>query len=290
MEITELSRNVHVIKNKYVTNQEFWFLLTSDRHWDNPDSDWDLQKKHLQQARERGAMVIDCGDLFCAMQGKFDKRSDKSKVRPEHQNARYLDSLVETAADFFAPYQDLFAVIGTGNHETAILKRHETNLTERLIERLNMNKKGDHTIYMGGYTGFIKLSFNHQSDGARKSLLLHYNHGWGGGGAVTHGVIQSYRQSVYLPDPDIIISGHVHEQYIFPIEQLRVSDNGNISQRTQYHVRIPTYKNEYKDWYGGWHIETGKPPKPIGAWWLRVTTRANGIGTLKFDVDFIQAK
>jgi len=35
-------------------------------------------------------------------------------------------------------------------------------------------------------------------------------------------------------------------------------------------VKLPTYKDEYGKGEGGWHIETGKPPKPLGAYWLRM--------------------
>jgi hypothetical protein len=287
--LREISRNVHDINHVYKSGEEFWYLLTADRHWDNPDSDWDLQIKHLKEARERNAMVIDVGDFFCLMQGKYDKRSDKSKVRPEHQKTNYLDSVVETGADFFEPYQDLFAVIGQGNHETSILKYHETNISERFVERLNYKK--EHKVFLGGYTGYIRLSYEGQAGGSRNSLLLHYNHGWGGGGPVTKGVIQSQRQAVYNPDPDVIISGHIHENYVFPIEQIRMNQKGVLYQRTQYHVRLPTYKNEYKDGYGGWHIETGKPPKPIGGMWMRVKVTRHGKGIKTFlQVDFLQAR
>lgn len=289
--IKEISRNVHEIIMNYKSGQEFWFLLTSDRHWDNPDSDLAMQEKHLKQAVERDALVIDTGDFFCAMQGKYDKRSDKSKLRPEHQRTDYLDALVKTSADWFSPYQDRFAVIGQGNHETAILKNHETDLTQRFVERLNGNNT--HKVHVGGYSGYIKLRFLGQTGGAGKSLLIKYHHGYGGGGPVTKGVIQSQRQAVYDVDPDIVLSGHVHEQYIFPIEQVRLNDKGRIYQRTQYHVRIPSYKNEYKDGHGGWHIETGKPPKPIGAWWLNVkVTRAkiNGAAETFLEPNFLMAK
>jgi len=37
----------------------------------------------------------------------------------------------------------------------------------------------------------------------------------------------------------------------------------------QYHVRLPGYKNDYGDGYGGWHIERGGPPKPNGCVFLR---------------------
>lgn len=67
------------------------FLLRSDAHHDNPKSDRSLELKHLQEAVGYDAGVIDCGDLFCAMQGKYDKRSSKSDIRPEHQAGDYLD-------------------------------------------------------------------------------------------------------------------------------------------------------------------------------------------------------
>jgi len=69
---------------------EFWCLLTTDRHWDNPDSDHDMQKRHMDEAVERGSPIICNGDFFCAMQGKYDKRASKDKLRPEHQSGRYF--------------------------------------------------------------------------------------------------------------------------------------------------------------------------------------------------------
>lgn len=293
MDISKIGRNFHVIENRYKSGQDFWFLLTSDRHWDNPCSNWDMQEKHMKQAKERGALIIDAGDFFCAMQGKYDVRSNKSSLREIHKTGEYLDSLVNTAADFFQPYQDLFAVIGKGNHETAILKRHETNLTERMVERLNAKSKSGHQIYTGGYGGFIRFSFKSFSGGNTTSMLLNYFHGHGGGGEVTKGVLQSYRRAVYMPDPDVVMSGHVHEQYIFPIQQIRVCDRNCIKHKTQYHVRIPTYKDEYDDGYDGYHIENGRPPKPIGAWWMQVIVnrkRVDGRNDTGYDINFIQAK
>ena len=76
------------------------FLLSSDRHHDNAHADHCLEMLHLEEAVERDAGILDIGDLFCAMQGKYDRRSDLSQCRPEHREGRYLDSLVETAADF----------------------------------------------------------------------------------------------------------------------------------------------------------------------------------------------
>lgn len=283
-EIIEQSRNVHQIKETFSPEANvFWYLLSSDGHWDNPDTDREMMKRHLQECRERNAVWFHFGDFFCAMQGKYDKRSDKSKVRPEHQNGKYLDSLVNTAADWLSKFSDVPKVICLGNHETSILQRHETNLIERLVERLNT---GERHTWMGGYGGWIKFMFTRKSGPERQSINLKYFHGHGGGGPVTKGLIQSQRQAVFLPDADIVVSGHVHEQYTIPFTRERLKDSGKIVLEEQWHVRTPTYKDEYKDGYAGWHIETGKPPKPVGAYWLKVEVAANK----PIHFDFLRAK
>jgi hypothetical protein len=66
------------------------------------------------------------------MQGKADKRSDKSSLRPEHQGSNYFDLLVDTAVDDIAPYRAYILEITDGNHETAVRKNHEIDLVERL--------------------------------------------------------------------------------------------------------------------------------------------------------------
>ena len=48
------------------------FLLTGDRHHDNAKTDHDLEERHLRQAVEKDAGIIDCGDLHDAMQGTWD--------------------------------------------------------------------------------------------------------------------------------------------------------------------------------------------------------------------------
>jgi hypothetical protein len=247
---------------------EFWALLTSDRHFDNPKSNRELQKDHLDQAAERGAVVLDAGDFGCLMQGKFDKRASKAAVRPEHQVDDYLDAVIDTTAEWFEPYAKLFAVIGVGNHEEAIAKRLETHYTERLIGLLN-SRTGSR-IFNGGYSGWCFFQF--RPIGAATDThrtLLHYDHGFGGGGQVTHDAIQHQRRAVYLPDAQIVISGHTHDAWVKEFGRARCSQDGRLYHDIQTHIKLPTYKEEYEDGFGGWHATTGKPPKPLGAWWLR---------------------
>jgi hypothetical protein len=267
-ELQELARNIHRIRIRLPrVGDEQWVLLQSDVHWDNPHCDQDLWRTHLDEALQRDAPVLDNGDFFCAMQGKWDPRARKPDLRPEHQRADYLDALVETAANALKPYNKILTIRGQGNHETAIEKRHETNLTDRLVERLRVGGAKD--VKLGGYSGFVV--FEVVTNQARfHPIKLHYYHGSGGGGAVTRGVIQTNRQAVYLADADIVWTGHTHDTWTVPISRIRLSQScTNIEHVSQLHIRTPGYKEEYRDGWGGWHVERGAPPKPIGAKWLR---------------------
>ena len=273
--ITEKARNIHHFAIELASvRDERWFLLQSDVHWDNPHCDREMFWKHLNQAKERDAAIIDNGDFFCAMQGKWDKRANKSDLRPEHQTGDYLDALVRTAAGELRPYAHLLTVRGQGNHETGVLKRHETNLVERLVERL---KHHSDSVKLGGYSGYIVFEVtccgNH-----RTPIKLFYHHGFGGGGPVTRGVIQTNRQAVFLADADIVLTGHTHDSWQVPIARVKLNqDNTQVVHTRQVHVRAAGYKEEYGDGYGGWHVERGAGPKPTGALWLKIHQPARNV-------------
>ena len=265
-EFSESGRNVHVINIDlpYPGSKQYVLLIT-DVHWDNPHCNWSLFKEHLDLALERNAPVIDAGDFLCLMQGKYDKRSSKKDIRPEHMTGDYLDAIIRTAADFLEPYKHLLTMRGVGNHESAIQKNHETDMTERLCERLR--SKGG-IARRGGFSGFIRFAV--KAAGRNSSHKLWYFHGAGGGGPVTRGVIQTNRQSVYVADADIVFTGHTHDSFMLPIERIRLGTNDTIQQFRQVHIKGAGYKAEFQDGYGGWHVERGGPPKPTGAWLLRL--------------------
>lgn len=247
--VAKTDRNVlTVTMNKVKNGWSQRFLLRSDAHHDNIDSRWDLEKDHLEEAKKIGAGVLDCGDLFCAMQGKYDYRSDKSKCRPEHQVNDYLDALVYTATDFYQPYAKNFIMLGIGNHETAIAKRHETNLSQRLADRLN--DRAGSSIQVLGYSGWVRFQFRiHKTSYYRQ--VLWYTHGYGGGGPVTEDMIQSSRQRVYVENADIMISGHVHRSWLQEYVKLRCKENGQVERREGWYCKLPTYKDAYKTGEGG---------------------------------------
>jgi hypothetical protein len=268
--IEEVARNVHRISFNHVPALgEQYVLLQSDEHWDNPKCDRELYRKHLLLAQERRAPVIKYGDLFCAMQGKYDPRSSKADLRPEHKGEKYLDSLVETAAEYHEPFADVLAIAGPGNHETSILKRHETHLTERFVEAVRARAPRT-PLRCSGFSGWVVFQFQFCST-QKQSFTLWYHHGYGGGGPVTKGVIQTNRRAVYVAEADIIATGHTHDQWIVPIPKLRLSNELRVRQERQVHVCSPGYKDDYEDGFGGWEVERGGPPKPRGGIWLHFT-------------------
>lgn len=266
--------NVHTLRFDDVrAGWETWIMLSSDRHHDNIHCQRDLELDDLELAKSRKAIILDVGDLFCAMQGKYDPRRNQDDLRPEDKGSNYLDLIVQHATDFYAPYSQQFALITPGNHESAVLNSTGTDLTDRLVHRLNSDHKG--MVAKGGYGGWVRFLFTIGKTQVQ-AFRMKYYHGSGGGGAVTRGVIQTNRQAVYLPDADIVVNGHTHDQYHVPIARERMSAQGAIHRDIVHFIRTGTYKDEYGLGSGGWAVEKGHAPKPLGCSWLHFYEKQNG--------------
>lgn len=247
---------------------EQWFLLRSDAHHDNLHSNHALERKHLDEALARSAGILDFGDLCCAMQGRWDKRADPRQFR-EELRINYLDSLVRYNSSFYLPYAENWLMISPGNHESSVRKRHETDLTERIAERLRAEGSPVETM---PYSGWVRFMFTRGAQ--RESVRLRYTHGYGGGGPVTRDVIQTARQAVYL-DADIVVSGHTHDQFEVPIMRERLNQAGTPEIEEMTFLKLGGYKDEFSSG-DGWAVEKGLPPKPQGAYWLRFYRESRG--------------
>lgn len=249
---------------------EQWFLLRSDAHHDNKHARHDLERKHLDEAVDRGAGILDFGDASCLMQGRWDKRADPRQFR-EELRSNYLDSVVRYNSDFWLPYAPHWLLMSPGNHETAVAGRHETNIVERIAERMRAAGSPVETM---PYAGWVRFLF--KRDRQCQSVRLRYTHGYGGGGPVTRDVIQTARQAVYV-DADIVVSGHTHDQFIVPIMRERINHQGTPELEEMTFVKCGGYKDEYSGG-GGWAVEKGICPKPLGAMWLRFYRDVRGPG------------
>jgi len=239
-------------------------LVMSDEHVDNAKCDRALIEIHHNEAAETGSPILKFGDTFCAMQGKWDKRSDTTQCRPEHQVNNYLDALVKTTADFYRPWKNNIALITPGNHEASIANRHQTDLIDRLLERMG-NKPSK-----GAYSGFVRFRFGRHY--ANESKTLRWHHGYGGGGEITRGLIDNSRTRGQCI-ADIYYSGHIHRRNLDENIIQELTQRGQIKERQQWFLRGSCYKDEHKGG-GGWHAEQGRTARPKGGWWLNF--RADG--------------
>ena len=71
--------------------------------------------------------------------------------------------------------------------------------------------------------------------------------------------------------------GHVHEMYI-QIGQTEYFDSHTYKPKTReiYNIRTACYKDEFTE--GGFHIEKGRAPKPLGGILLNAKPLFNNVG------------
>jgi len=261
MKVEKYGKN---ITNITVQSEHFRMAFLSDIHWDNPKCDRKLLRRHLDYCVENKIPIFINGDFFCLMQGRGDNRRNKEDVRPEHNNARYLDSVVETAVEWWSPYANHIVLIGYGNHETGVIKYQETDLLRRFVDLLNF--KNGTMVQTGGYGGWINIALNMSTISA--SFKVKYFHGSGGGGIVTKGAINLTRAMEMYEGYDIFTMGHIHENWA----RNDVRDTLDYHTKAGFRVKhkhihsmiTGTYKEEYKSGESGWHIERGAPPKILG--------------------------
>ena len=269
MELIKHLKNVHEL---ILEGREIQIAMLSDLHWDNPKCNWELLKSHLDYCLEQNIPVMVNGDFFCLMQGKGDRRGNKSDIRPEHNNAKYLDSIIETAVEWFSPYAHILTVIGYGNHETAVIKYQETDILQRFVDLLNYTNGSK--VMTGGYGGWlvVKQIFSSKSV---VSYKIKYFHGSGGGGVVTKGALNLTRALEMYEGFDIFTMGHIHENSArHDVRDALTSSpkKGFELQQKELHLMITgTYKEEYGDGSHGWHVERGAPVKPIGGRILKLS-------------------
>ncbi len=244
-------------------------LLIADEHWDNVNCQRELLASHLQEALDTDSPVIRVGDTYCAMQGRWDPRADRSQLRPEHSGNDYLDQLVATSVRWYREYAPVIALSMTGNHEASIYLRNQTNLLQRWHD-LTRSKCREYIGIVGGYSGFLGISI--PTTGSRsihRTMYLH--HGYGGGGEVTRGFIDHSRtrgQAI----ADVYVSGHIHRRNVDENMILTYHPGAHsVEKRQQLFVRCGTYKSEENC---TWHVSKGRAARPLGGYWLEVVYRS----------------
>jgi hypothetical protein len=259
------------VKCNFSKDWEQWVWFQSDLHFDSPEWQKKLYHKHAKTAMERDALFVDLGDLFDAINSTGDKRGGKGGFANEDNEPAYLDKLVDRAVEEFRPYAENWIYAGTGNHESKVLKIHETDLSNRFIREMNLLRGKDlPPIYRAGYDGWITFQFAHSGGGREQAIACKLHHGHGGGGEVTKGVIQDHRAAAATEGYGLYVSGHVHEQYMLKHLVEGLNSTGRVRTFERQHVRVASYKADFRtDGVGTWHMQRGGRAKPLGGAFVR---------------------
>jgi len=243
-------------------------LLISDAHSDHPACVRKLYNRHIQQAVDIGAPILYNGDTLCLMQTTSDRRQKKGDTREEHDEQDYFRAVCK---DFAAQHEHAaknIAMLGYGNHETAPLKWCSVDSVELLADHLQL-RTGNRPV-VGGYRGWVAFRVKRSGTSMDRPINMYYNHGAGGGGPVTKGVIKTNRHNAFLDGADLVWMGHIHEQWNVNTPVIGINNRGREYNRPRWHVCTPGYKEEFMGHKLGFHHEGDRPPKPIGAAWLTI--------------------
>jgi len=251
-------------------------LFCSDVHYDSPKCDRDLLKRHFDLAVSRGAKIAIVGDWFDVMGTRSDRRMSKDLIREEYNRGNYLDLVVADSAEFLMKYAEHIIFIGEGNHETAIRKHQETDVTTRLVERINMGTESK--VIRGGYEGYvlIKVGLTEGSGAARTSKRIHWHHGYEGGRRSKGALAFDLDRARW--DADVYVSGHNHEKMVYPTTRESVDQNGTVVLSKVLHVQLGTFKAKDPDQVGsGWAVEKKFTDANLGCYVLHF--KASRIGS-----------
>lgn len=243
-------------------------LLASDVHYDSPHCDRNLLKKHLDQARDSGAVVLIFGDWFDVMGTYNDPRSKASDIRSDYlsKDFSYLDMVVEDSVEFLRPYADNIALISEGNHETMVAKKHDTNPLKRLVSGLQAYNP---EIGYGRYSGYIFFRFRYENGQTCSTNIIHYHHGFGGNAKRSKGMLDVQLEAMKYPDAHILCRGHDHQKWYDPsTTRQRVTRKGNIYYDSVHYVKTGSYKAGLGAGEGGFEVEKNFMPTRLGGWWL----------------------
>lgn len=265
MKIIEHEANSHSIK---FDNKKELLLFISDIHFDSKDCHRELLKSHFEQVKKKGGYIFIFGDWFDGMGCHRDPRSKGQDIRPEYlsQERGYLDLIIEDSVNFLRPYKDHLVFMGYGNHETSIIKHRDTDILNTLCFLLRQEGS---KVVKGGYSGYINLNIP-VTKTSNVSKLLAYHHGYGGNAPRSKGVLRSQMDAMVWSDADIFVSGHDHNKiHDFNICYKRDATTGHIKHVKKHWIKTGNYKrNEKNPGIGGWAVEKGFMPKPIGGYFV----------------------
>jgi hypothetical protein len=251
----------------YKYGEIFKLLPISDIHYDgkgkNSLCDIGKLRKNLKETVDEKTIILGVGDWFGGI-----IPSDVKRYRKTHDATvgdDILDESIDGLAEELMPYREQIYGIGDGNHEDSILIHCGTDLSKRLISKLNegINKP----ILQLGYSWLLQLRFATPSGESRagsRSLVIRGHHGWGGGSRTEGADITKFGHDVKFWQADLFLYGHVHKLKINDIEEGRMVGDSSWKTIIKRMVICGTYQKTYASSKTATYAEKrGYPPQAL---------------------------
>jgi hypothetical protein len=247
----------------YKNKDVFKVLPLSDIHYDgrgrNSLCDSAKLKRDLAERVDDKTIILSIGDNFGGI-----TPSDVKRYRKAHDSAAgedILDESIDGLTEILMPYREQIYGLGDGNHENSILTHCGTNMTQRLVDKLNVGIQKP-IIYLG-YSWLLKFAFR-QKNGGGRTVVIRGHHGWGGGSRTEGADVTKFAHDAKFWQADLFLYGHVHKMKINDIEEGRM-----VGERSWKTVRkrmciCGTYQKTYSSSRSATYAEMrGYPPTTL---------------------------
>lgn len=220
---------------------EFSTLLTGDQQIGSKRTDYDFLVKELETARRNKDRININGDLFDNIFWTDRKRFRPSVLPKRLQGIdNAADATIDWGIELYEPYKDLIDVVGSGNHDDALVKHHHTDPIKNFIKGLNHKE-----IKYGGYCGWLCYCFYCENKFI-DSLRIFYHHGVGGSAPVSRGLIDFHRTDTWIEGADVIWFAHKHKKDYYPDYAAKLSRDGTTYiERPKLHIQNGAYMHGY---------------------------------------------
>lgn len=228
------------IEEAYQKNKIYNYAIFSDLHIGSTDLNKQALISDLDRCQNEDTKILINGDTLDLILMQDVKRAMPSKIKNEDgQINKYVDEAVE----LLLPYVAQLCIIGTGNHENTITKRHGVDVLAWLIDKLNREKKNG-KIQQGHYQNFVRINFLNPS--ARYKMVCHYDiflhHFNGGSSPVTKGMID-FNRIITANQADLYIGSHKHNNFETTYPLTYVTEDGRLETKDRKAIMTPPYTN-----------------------------------------------
>lgn len=228
------------IEEIYQKNTQYNYAIFSDLHIGSTDLNKDSLVRDLDNCKSEDSKIIINGDTLDLILMQDVKRAMPSKIK--HEDGQ-INKFVEEAVELLIPYVAQICIIGAGNHENVITKRHGVDVLAWLIERLNREKKNG-KIQQGHYQNFVRINFLNPS--AKYKSVCNYDiflhHFNGGSSPVTKGMID-FNRIITANQADLYIGSHKHNNFETTYPLTYITNDERLETKDRKAVMTPPYTN-----------------------------------------------